>query len=812
MRKILSILLAVTLLFTSGLSAFALGYGEEWSGYYDVDTAKFSDVPTSHWAHDAIVRASEKNWFNGYPNGTFKPDGSITRAEALKVFVVFLGLDYLSVDTSNMTYSDVSAEDWYAAYIEAGKDLFPVHTTIQGKTPFNPNMPVTREDTIYALVKALGCDVGSKYVDQSVLNMFTDASSISGSIKDEFAVALEHSLVSGFPDGTIRAQAPLTRAEFATLLLRGTEHGFHDKYEAKIQSVTVSPASPVELTIGESVTLSARATYTDGTNKPYTQLSPYDVNMNGIISLSGTTITGVKEGTATIRYNDTYLKNDSLTVIVKKPTDAPKIKVTDYPDVTELSDVTVAGLVEDKNIAAVDLTANGKDVKLDAQGNFSTSVSLKVGVNEIKFVAVNQYGATAEKTVTVTRTDVPVLRITNYKERTTAATTPVSGIVEYHDLNGIRLECNGEAVSFAADGTFTTNVSLKIGKNPFLFKATTTAGNVAEQAIVIRRFDVVEEEEPVVIKPEKEIFTWDWMDVLSSTTYKKVEVVMVIDDSGSLGGDYGFNSSTGNFMGGTDPSHQRLAVARNFVDNANENSKIGIVKFDSSASKVTSGLVTCNASGKNELKQLLDINNSVFDSRGTTYMYTGINLAFDLFESNDPDVMKVIIVFSDGQAHDTEKHAQTLLAANNQDVTIYSVGLGANNSQYFENYMKPLATNTGGAFYMANNASNLKDIFEEITTMIDISTDSDGDGIADYYEDTIQDGSGKLMPMNKNSADTDSDGLNDGDEIRLTYEYNQDNTQVKVTAYMTSNPTIADTDGDGVSDKDDNYPLDAGNR
>ena len=261
------------------------------------------------------MRSTEKNWFGGYPDGRFMPDGSITRAEALKVFVVFLGLEL--EDVTESTFYDVNPNQWYAPYIEAGKDLFPTHTTVQGKTPFNPDMPVTREDTIYALVNALGYQVGAKYVDESVLNMFTDKNSISGDLKAHFAIALENELVSGFPDGTIRAQDSLTRAEFATLLYRGSFVGHSDNYEAKISKVTVSPASPVEIEIGESVTLSARATYTDGTNQAYSSLQPYDAENNGVISLTGTTITGLKEGTTTIKYNDSYLKKDSLTKGIK---------------------------------------------------------------------------------------------------------------------------------------------------------------------------------------------------------------------------------------------------------------------------------------------------------------------------------------------------------------------------------------------------------------------------------------------------------------------------------------------------------------
>ena len=43
---------------------------------------KFSDV-SGHWAAEYINRAAEKGWITGYPNGTFRPDQYITRAEAM---------------------------------------------------------------------------------------------------------------------------------------------------------------------------------------------------------------------------------------------------------------------------------------------------------------------------------------------------------------------------------------------------------------------------------------------------------------------------------------------------------------------------------------------------------------------------------------------------------------------------------------------------------------------------------------------------------------------------------------------------------
>lgn len=46
---------------------------------------KFSDVRKSHWAYKVIGSAEAKGWISGYPDGTFKPEKNITRAEVVSL-------------------------------------------------------------------------------------------------------------------------------------------------------------------------------------------------------------------------------------------------------------------------------------------------------------------------------------------------------------------------------------------------------------------------------------------------------------------------------------------------------------------------------------------------------------------------------------------------------------------------------------------------------------------------------------------------------------------------------------------------------
>lgn len=280
--------------------------------------------------------------------------------------------------------------------------------------------------------------------------------------------------------------------------------------------------------------------------------------------------------------------------------------------------------------------------------------------------------------------------------------------------------------------------------------------------------------------------SFEWQDVWNTTGFSGIEVILVIDDSGS--------------MTSNDRYNRRLSVSRNLIDNLPENSKVGIVKFTSYTSKLTTSLTPDKKTAKSYLTT------SYFRSSGGTNMYTAINSAFSLFETTDDNILKMMVVLSDGDASDTSKHSDVIRTANNNGVKMYTVGLGRSSSSYFTQYLKPLANNTGGVFYLASDSSKLEDIYKDINKKIDIETDSDNDGIADYYEDNMVMFNGVTITLDKNNPDSDGDGVLDGAEVaELNYQYNSDKTQVIVTGKLISNPLSKDSDGDGLTDEEEIY-------
>jgi len=355
----------------------------------------------------------------------------------------------------------------------------------------------------------------------------------------------------------------------------------------------------------------------------------------------------------------------------------------------------------------------------------------------------------------------------------------------------------GAAYDFSVDGSFNSaTISFEFdsskGSDPVIYHynekegileplSTTVKGNIASANV--SHFSTY-----ILINRKVYEESFEWEDAwVTNSNYRGVEIVLVIDDSGS--------------MKTNDKENQRLSVAKTLIDNLPENSKIGVVKFESNTEILTQSLTNSKSTANGFLTT------SYFKSSGNTYMYSAIDSAMGLFESTDSTIMKLVVVLSDGATSDTSKHNNIVSSANSRDIRIYTVGLGSSSSNYFTEYLKPLANNTGAAFYLASNASELTNIYKDISKKIDIETDTDNDGVPDYYEENLQLFNGVKIKLDKNNPDTDGDGLLDGKEVELKYTYKDNNTKVNVKGKINSYPDNKDSDGDGLTDSKDKKPM-----
>jgi hypothetical protein len=143
MKKARKILVALLIL-TFVLSTVSVGFA----------APKFSDINDEDVAK-AVGRLSALKILDGYPDGTFKPDNTITRAEFAKIMVTALGVgtaaDYAKGTTK---FTDVPATHWASGYINVASDMGIIKG--RGNGIFDPGAQVTYAEAITMIVRALG--------------------------------------------------------------------------------------------------------------------------------------------------------------------------------------------------------------------------------------------------------------------------------------------------------------------------------------------------------------------------------------------------------------------------------------------------------------------------------------------------------------------------------------------------------------------------------------------------------------------------------------------------------------------------------
>jgi hypothetical protein len=112
-------------------------------------TAVFSDLPPTHWAAPYIKAASDQKLVGGYPDGTFLPNKPLTRAEAIKIIAVFDGLK--TVKATQKPFPDVDTTHWAAPFISAAK-TGGLLQYLRGKD-FEPNRELTRAEAAEILYR-----------------------------------------------------------------------------------------------------------------------------------------------------------------------------------------------------------------------------------------------------------------------------------------------------------------------------------------------------------------------------------------------------------------------------------------------------------------------------------------------------------------------------------------------------------------------------------------------------------------------------------------------------------------------------------
>jgi hypothetical protein len=175
----------------------------------------FSDVSSSYWARDFIAQLSQRDIIAGFPDGTFKPDAPVTRAQ----FAAMLNKanQYLKKSTirGSNDFVDVASRYWAYSAIQTAYT-----TGFMAGYPgniFRPEQNIPREQVLVSL--ANGLNYTATTPTSTLLNYYNDASDISGYARDPIAAATDNRLVVNYPNlKTLNPIRNATRAEVAAFL------------------------------------------------------------------------------------------------------------------------------------------------------------------------------------------------------------------------------------------------------------------------------------------------------------------------------------------------------------------------------------------------------------------------------------------------------------------------------------------------------------------------------------------------------------------------------------------------------------------
>ncbi len=336
-----------------------------------------------HWAESTINSWINSGYISGYPDGTFRPNNAISRAE----FVTIANKAFGFTSSQGISFNDVKPGYW--AYSEIQKGVAAGY--IQGDTigTFRPGSAVSRQEAAVMLANLRGyaSDEGAAY-------NYTDRWAMANWAAGAIGAVSRNGVMSGYPDGTFRPQQALTRAEAVASLQKIATSS--NSFDTSINNNNYTP--PVYVTPSSNNSTYNNTTSNDDTftgtilegtrleNRTLTKdlLIPHSVGSQNItlknIRMKGTlyveggntiTLDNCNIGTVVMNKSNAVLKNNgSSDVDEVRFEEKGRIDGKGYMNVL-IDDDTVSEIIIDADIDTLTLDAD-VDLKLYANANIDT--------------------------------------------------------------------------------------------------------------------------------------------------------------------------------------------------------------------------------------------------------------------------------------------------------------------------------------------------------------------------------------------------------------------------------------------------------
>ncbi len=172
----------------------------------------FNDVPSNYWAQTFIQELAARDIIKGFPGGEFRPNDPVTRAQ----FAAMLSKAINKPATrGSVTFVDVDANYWAANAIQ--KSYTTGFMSGYPGNVFSPTQNIPRVQILVSL--ANGLNYAPSQAPETILQAYSDASSIPNYAQNSVAAATENRMVVNYPNVQfLNPNQTATRAEVAAFI------------------------------------------------------------------------------------------------------------------------------------------------------------------------------------------------------------------------------------------------------------------------------------------------------------------------------------------------------------------------------------------------------------------------------------------------------------------------------------------------------------------------------------------------------------------------------------------------------------------
>lgn len=330
---------------------------------------------SNHWAKKEIQYLMEKDIINGYPDGTFRPEKNITRAEFYKTVNELIGYE----EKAKINFDDVKESDWFYEHIQKGVKA----NYIKEEKTLKPKVNITREEVVEIL--SIVFDIEENL---EAAKKFKDYNSIPKALRGVFGGLAYKKYLNGYPDGMVNPKGEIKRSEVVKMFynISGKIINLAGKYTENTDGNVLVNTTDVIL---KDMKIKGDLYLTEGIGKGDATLDNVIVEGKTYIKGGGENsiiIINSKLGEIAVRKDNSNIRividentdisnlviNENTILVIKKGAKVESLKVTGK-SIIEVEEGAEVGKIE----------IESKDVEIKAKGNIGLIVSTEdVKIND----------------------------------------------------------------------------------------------------------------------------------------------------------------------------------------------------------------------------------------------------------------------------------------------------------------------------------------------------------------------------------------------------------------------------------------------